>query len=43
MNLLPNDSPLKLTFYPKFMLIEVLEREKTFFTIRLNAKTEVAN
>jgi hypothetical protein len=26
MNLLPNDSPLKLTFYPHFMLIEVLER-----------------
>ncbi len=38
MNLLPNDSPLKLTFYPGFMLIEVLERERTFFTIKLSAK-----
>jgi hypothetical protein len=41
MNLLPNDSPLKLTFYPHFMLIEVLERERTFFTIRINAKIDM--
>lgn len=37
LNLLPNDSPLILTLYPGFLLLDVPEKEKNF-TIRLNAK-----